>query len=96
METLDLDQDTPYCFVWCMAVEEGQLWWTRISEASFLVRGLLIGNCDVFKAANSALSNKANIADLLSMQAANEKKAHGYFLNTDRGDGPAEEDSNFH
>ena len=67
-------------------------------------------NCDFHKAAASALSTKANIADILSISVASEKKAnHDYMLEVVssvrvlahqglplRGDGPFELDSNFH
>ena len=66
--------------------------------------------CDFHKAAASALSTKANIADMLSISVASEKKAnHDYMLKVIssvcflahqeqplRGDGPFELDSNFH
>ena len=69
------------------------------------------GICDFHKAAASALSTKANIADMLSISVASEKKAnHDYnmlkvissvcFLAHQgqplRGDGPFELDSYFH
>ena len=68
------------------------------------------GICDYHKAAASALSTKANIADMLSISVASKKKAnHDYMLEAVstvhflahqgqplRGDGPFELDSNFH
>ena len=74
----ELDQDAVYCFVCCKAVKEGKIRLTEMTEASCLVKGFINwknatrglykhDNSDLHKAAASALSTKANVANMLSV-----------------------------
>ena len=80
----ELDQDVVYCFVCCKAVKEGKIRLTGMIEASFLVKGFINWkdatrglskheNSDLHKAAASALSTKANVADTLCVLLAFKK-----------------------
>ena len=75
---IELDQDAVYCFVCCKAVKEGKIRLTEMTKANFLVKGFINwkdatrglskhDNSDLHKAADSALSTKANVADMLSV-----------------------------
>ena len=87
----DATQDVARCFTCCKAVKDGRAVATGVTERAFLVKGFTNwkdgtrsfskhGNCDFHKVCAAALASTVDIGDMLSQQAATEKRANREYL----------------